>query len=127
MDPAMPPLRPIVAIVDDDAAMRKSLVRLLGATGYETVAFASAQEFLDSDASSRAQALVLDIHLEGMSGIELQRQLRADGSTLPVVFITAYDQEATRAEAVAAGCVAYLSKTLDPSRLQAALEKAFKT
>jgi FixJ family two-component response regulator len=119
--------RPVVAIVEDDAAMRRSLERLLGATGYVTVAFGSAQDFLDSGAATRAQALVLDIHLDGMSGIELQRRLRAGGSTLPVVFITAYDQEATRAEAMAAGCVAYLCKAFDPARLQAVLERALKT
>jgi FixJ family two-component response regulator len=119
--------RPVVAIVEDDVAMRRSLERLLSATGYETASFASAQEFLDSGVESRAQALVLDIHLDGMSGIELQRRLRAGGSTIPVVFITAYDQEETRAEAMAAGCVAYLCKAFDPERLQAALKMSLKT
>ena len=106
--------------------MRKSLERLLSASGYETVAFASAQEFLDSGAPKRAQAFVLDIHLDGMSGIALQRQLRANGSTVPVIFMTAYDEEETRAEAMAAGCVAYLRKAFDPALLQAALHDVIK-
>src|SRR5215468_3931319 len=88
----------MVAIVEDDAAMRRSLERLLRASGYDTTAFASAEDFLESAIVDRAMGLVLDIHLGGMSGIELRRRLAAVNSPLPVVFITGYDDEATRRE-----------------------------
>lgn len=116
----------MVAIVEDDAAMRRSLERLLEANGYATIAFASAEKFLESAVADSAIGLVLDIHLGGMSGIELRRHLSAAGSALPVVFITAYDDEATRREALAAGCVDYLQKPFDASRLIGSLEKGRK-
>jgi FixJ family two-component response regulator len=122
----MPTVRSTVAIVEDDAAMRKSLERLLQASGYDTVAFASAEEFLQSAVVDSAIGLVLDIHLGGMSGIELRRRLSAAKPTLPIVFITAYDDEATQREALAAGCVDYLRKPFEARRLTEALERGRK-
>ena len=116
----------LVAIVEDDAATRESLVRLLGASGYATTAFASAEEFLQSASAGSAVGLVLDIHLGGMSGVELRRHLLAARSTIPVVFITGRDNEATRAEALAVGCVDYLQKPFESSRLISALERCRK-
>jgi FixJ family two-component response regulator len=116
----------LVAIVEDDAATRESLVRLLRASGYTTAAFASAEEFLQSAIVGSAVGLVLDIHLGGMSGIELRRYLLAAGSTIPVVFITGRDNEATRVEALAVGCVDYLQKPFESSRLISALERGRK-
>ena len=117
----------VVAIVEDDAAMRKSIERLLQASGYATAAFASAEEFLQSAIIDGAMALVLDIHLGGMSGIELRRRLNAAQSKIPVVFITAHDDEATRAEALALGCVDYLQKPFEASRLTQALERGMNS
>jgi FixJ family two-component response regulator len=111
----------LVAIVDDDAPMRKSIERLLRASNYSTAAFASAEEFLQSGIADHALGLVLDIHLAGMSGIELRRRLLAAGSKLPVVFVTAFDEEATRAEAFAVGCVDFLHKPFEAHRLTDAL------
>ena len=113
----------LVAIVEDDAATRESLVRLLRASGYTTTAFASAEEFLQSAEVGSAVGLVLDIHLGGMSGIELRRHLLAARSTIPVVFITARDDEATRVEALAVGCVDDVQKPFESSRLISALER----
>ena len=90
----------VVAVVEDDAAMRKSIGRLLDASGYATEVFASAEELLQSAVVDIAVGLVLDIHLPGMSGIELRRHLRAAGSKVPVIFITAFDDDATREEAL---------------------------
>ncbi len=117
----------VVAIVEDDAAMRKSIERLLQASGYATAAFASAEAFLQSTVVDGAMGLVLDIHLGGMSGLELRRRLHAAQSKVPVVFITAHDDEATRAEAIALGCVDYLHKPFDASRLTQALERGKKS
>ena len=104
--------------------MRRSLERLLGASGYATAAFSSAEAFLASAAVGEAAVIVLDVHLGGMSGIGLRRRLSAAGLQAPVVFITAFDDDATRAEAIAAGCIDYLLKPFDASRLVAALERA---
>ena len=117
----------LVAIVDDDAPMRKSIERLLRASNYSTVAFASAEEFLQSGVADQALGLVLDIHLAGMSGIELRRRLLVAGSKLPVVFITAFDDEATRAEALAIGCVDLLHKPFEAHRLTEALQRGTKS
>jgi FixJ family two-component response regulator len=108
----------LVAIVEDDASMRRSIERLLHANQYSTAAFASAEEFLQSGLAERALGLVLDIHL--------RRSLSAVGSKLPVVFITAFDEDATRAEALAAGCVDCLHKPFEASRLIEALQRGAK-
>ena len=112
----------VVAVVEDDPGMRKSIERLLGASGYRTVTFASAEEFVQSG-SENAFALVLDIHLPGISGIELRRRMLASGSRLPVIFITAFDDAMLRAEALATGCVDYLYKPFEAHRLIEALER----
>jgi FixJ family two-component response regulator len=117
----------LVAIVDDDAPMRKSIERLLRASNYSTAAFASAEEFLHSGTADQALGLVLDIHLAGMSGIELRRRLLAAGSKLPVIFITAFDDEATRAEALAVGCVDLLHKPFEAHRLTEALQRGTRS
>jgi FixJ family two-component response regulator len=117
----------LVAIVDDDAAMLKSIERLLQAHNYATSGFTNAEEFLESGVVDRAIGAVLDIHLPGMSGVELLHHLRAAGSKLPVVFITAFDEQATRAEAVALGCVDYLEKPFEEGRLTEALKRGKKS
>jgi FixJ family two-component response regulator len=113
----------VVAVVEDDAAMRKSIERYLRASDYATISFASAEDFLKSSNVGDAVGLVLDIHLQGISGIELRRRLLDAGSTLPVVFITAYDDDATRTEALGLGCIEYLNKPFDAARLITALRR----
>lgn len=122
----MPTTSGVVAIVEDDAAMRRSLERLLQASGYATLAFASAESFIASGAGDDAMVVVLDIHLGGMSGIELRRHLSTTGVATPVVFITAIDDAATRAAAMATGCVDCLLKPFDARCLTDALERALR-
>jgi FixJ family two-component response regulator len=117
----------VVVIVEDEPAMRKALSRLLNANGFATLAFASAEAFLHSDAAAKASCLVLDIHLGGMSGIDLCRRLKAVAPQLPVIFITALDDEATHSEAMDAGCVAYLRKPCPAGQLMDAIVKARTT
>jgi FixJ family two-component response regulator len=114
--------RRIVAIVDDDPSMLRAAEDLLDAHGFETKAFASAEEFLDRGAAIQVDCLLLDIHLGGMSGIELLRQLKDSGSTLPVIVMTALDDDAVCAEALKAGCVACLHKPFPAHRLIDAIE-----
>ncbi len=112
------------AIVDDDASVCRSFSRLLTAAGMQAVSYASAEAFLGDTGRARFDCLVLDIQLEGMSGLELSRRLAADKDGTPVIFITAHDDPAVRAEAEAAGCAGYFRKT-DPGALViAAINKA---
>lgn len=114
----------VVAIVDDDLGMLKSIERLLKAYDFRTAVFTSAEAFLDGSAVNAAACLVLDIHLAGMSGIELRRRLTASGSNLPVIFISAIDDENVYEEALASGCIAYLRKPFLAHLLIAAINKA---
>lgn len=122
----MPTLGAMVAVVEDDVAMRKSLERLLQASGFDTSTFACGHDFLNSDAATKASVLVLDVHLEGMSGLDLQRQRLSDGSKCPVIFITAYDDETTREQAIRLGCAAYLLKPFEAHQLAEALQRALR-
>jgi FixJ family two-component response regulator len=116
--------RKLVAVVDDEQAMLKAIARLLTARGFLVASFASAEAFLDSDITKDAICLVLDIHLNGMSGIELRRRLKAVRSKLPVIFMTAVDDMAVQKEAQDAGCIAYLRKPFPASQLIGAIEEA---
>jgi FixJ family two-component response regulator len=116
----------LVAVVEDDAAMRKSIERYLQASGYATAGFPSAEEFLANSNLDCTVGLVLDIHLSGMSGIELHRHLSAMKSTIPIIFITARDDEATRLKALAAGCIEYLQKPFEGERLIQALTRSVR-
>src|SRR4051812_34941385 len=100
---AMMAQRTVVVVIDDDASLLKSVARLLACHGIESRTFASAEALLESDSVQTATCLLLDIHLGGMSGIELQRRLAASGSKWPVIFMTANDDETTRNEAMDAG------------------------
>ncbi len=104
--------------------MRKSVKRLLTAHGFLTEGYASAEDFLERDATGQIDCLVLDMHFDGMSGIELRRQLEASGSKVPVIFVTAVDDGALEQEALQAGCVAYLHKPFPSASLIAAINKA---
>jgi FixJ family two-component response regulator len=116
--------RKLVVVVDDDPGMLKALQRLLAAKGFDTLTFPSGEEALASGAGHGAVCLVLDIHLSGISGIELRRRLAVKGSTVPVIFMTAFDDEATRREALNAGCVAYLHKPFQADLLFDAIERS---
>jgi FixJ family two-component response regulator len=116
--------RQIVAVVEDDLGMLQSLERLLRAYQFEPALFTSAEAFLASTAASTVNCLILDINLGGMSGIELQRELAARGSNLPVVFMSAIDDDIGRDQAFEVGCVAYFLKPFPAQHLIAAINKA---
>jgi FixJ family two-component response regulator len=99
----------LVVVIEDDADERVALGRVLRVGGYDVISYASAEEFLASP-PRRPLCLLLDMQLEGMSGLELLRALRAGGSTLPVIVITAGDDALWRDEVEQLGCVAYLRK-----------------
>jgi FixJ family two-component response regulator len=101
---------PLVAVVEDDPASQKTLARVLRAGGYEAAIYGSAEDFLSSPPPSPPIGLLLDMHLGGMSGLDLQRRLKNQGSTIPVIIITAFDDARGRERAERLGCVAYLRK-----------------
>jgi FixJ family two-component response regulator len=105
-----------VAVVDDDENICRSFGRLLRAAGMHPVTYISAEAFLADTKRPLFDCLVLDVHLGGMSGIELGRQLAAGARSAPFICITAHDDPDTRSEAAAAGCSALFRKT-DPGAL----------
>ena len=115
--------RKVVAVVDDDPSTLRGIERLLNAKGFDAETFHSAEAFLSGEAASRAICLVLDIDLGGMSGIDLRHRLAASGSKLPVIFITAVDDDATLREATEAGCIACLRKPFPAHSLISAIDK----
>ena len=100
-----------IAIVDDDESLCIAMSRLLRAAGYQPRSFSSAESFLEYSFSPEPACLLLDIQLGGMSGFELQRQLTLAGRSVPVIFITARDDDESREEAQSSGCSSFLRKT----------------
>ena len=113
-----------VLVVDDDSALLRSLQRLLKAHGFAVRTFDSAKAFCAAANPDESLCLVLDINLNGSSGIELSRSLTASGSSVPVIFITANDSEHLRKEAADAGCLAYLTKPFASRLLLDAISNA---
>jgi FixJ family two-component response regulator len=114
---------PLVAIVDDDASVRKSTTRLIRSFGYRAEAFASGEEFLSSPEASRTACLVLDVRMPDMDGLEVQRQVAAHQLQIPVVFISgrASDEEERRARS--AGAIDFLRKPIATATLLQVLRK----
>jgi FixJ family two-component response regulator len=102
-----------VAIVDDDELMRGALHGLLRAAGFEARTFASAEEFLESGDPRSCGCLIADIRMPGMSGLDLQTVLKADGIAPPIIFITAHGDERMRLQALRSGAVEFLAKPFD--------------
>ena len=117
---------PLIAVVDDDQSVREGLENLISSVGFEVKLFASAEDFLDSDVSSQTDCAIFDVRLPGLSGVELQQRLAAEGQSLPVVIITAQGDDRTQDEAVAAGAIAFLNKPVKEEVLLAALDSALK-
>jgi len=116
-----------VAVVDDDISVRESLESLIRSVGMEVRVFASAEEFLNSAHPRKADCLILDVRLPGMSGFDLQHRLVARRFEVPVIFMTAhgYDDRA-RAEASSDWTVAYLTKPFSEDELLDAVQTASK-
>ena len=114
----------VVIVVDDNSDFLKSVTRLLTVSGFAVRTYTSAEALLDKSDVQAAACLLLDIHLGGISGIELQRRLVASGSRCPVIFMTANDDAATQRAAADAGCIAYLKKPFAPQILLDAIRKA---
>ena len=107
----------VVAIVEDDESVRSALEGLMKSAGFVPLAFASSEEFMNSDRRWNAACLIADIHLPGISGLELQSKLNSDHQRIPIIFITANGNERIRMQALRAGAVEFLTKPLDDEAL----------
>jgi len=112
---------PTIAIVDDDASMRRSLLRVVQSAGYQAQIFASAREFLEWLPRNRAACLVLDVHMNEMNGFELQERL-----AVPIIFITAHDDAPTLARIGRSNAAGHLQKPFDPSTVLSAIRQALQ-
>ena len=117
---------PHISIVDDDPLVRSALCRLFKSVGYEVTSYESAEAFLEKEEPAQTDCLVLDVHLPGRNGLELQSDLQAANEAPPIVFITAYDDEQAKTQALKRGAVGYLRKPLDTEKLLDFLARALK-
>jgi FixJ family two-component response regulator len=113
----------MITIVDDDESVRESTKALVRSLGYDARAFASAEEFLDSSLED-SSCLILDVQMKGLSGIELQEILIAQGRRTPIIFVTAFPNERTRDQALNAGAIGFLSKPFSNEKLEKFLDLA---
>jgi FixJ family two-component response regulator len=117
----------MIAIVDDDDAMRQATESLVRSLGYSSIStFGSAYEFLNSERVQDTSCLIADVHMPGLSGLDLQDRLIARGHRIPIIFITANPEENVRARAMNTGAVGFLDKPFDLDHLLGYLEKALK-
>jgi FixJ family two-component response regulator len=118
--------RSVVMIVDDDASIRRAARRLIKSFGLAVETFASADDFLASGRIAATACLVLDVHMPGLSGLELQSRLIRSKHHIPIIFITAFADEATRARALAAGACRYLVKPFEEDDLLDGIRQALQ-
>ena len=112
-----------VSIVDDDPSVRRALGRLCRSAGYLVSCFDSAEAFLAAGPEETG-CLILDVHLPGRSGLQLQTDLIASENRVPIIFFTAFEDDRMRAEALASGARAFLQKPLDGERILDAVQRA---
>jgi FixJ family two-component response regulator len=118
--------RSLVSVVDDDESVRESLPDLLKEFGFAARAFSSAEEFLESDCVGHTRCLILDVAMPGMTGPDLQRELKLRGQEIPIVFITAQGDEAVRSRMLEQGAVECLFKPFGDTALLEAVNAALR-
>ena len=123
-NPNIRPSIPLVAVVDDNEAIREAVEGLVRSVGLRAESFSSAEEFLAGRRLNQVRCLILDLKLGGMDGLELQRRLAADNLRIPIIFITAHWDETARAEALRMGAVDFLRKPCDGAALLHAVDVA---
>ena len=117
---------PVISIVDDDEFVRMAVWSLVRSLGFTAHAFASAEEFLQSALVNRSSCVITDVQMPGLSGIELQGRLLAQGQRTPVIFLTAFPHEKVQQQAMKAGAICVLSKPFDGASLISCLDVALK-
>jgi FixJ family two-component response regulator len=109
--------KPLIGVVDDDASILRALGRLLASAGFAVKTFASGETFLAFEHPDEIDCLVLDVHLGGLDGFEVQERFRVTHSSVPVIFITAHDDDATQEHARRVGAARYLRKPFNDEAL----------
>jgi FixJ family two-component response regulator len=117
---------PLVAVIDDDESFRMALAESLLSLGYDTREFASAEEFMAGDGEASCDCVVTDIHMPGISGLDLKRLLAAQGSNMPFIMITAHAEPGLEVQAACSGAVCLLRKPFETDALIECLERALK-
>jgi FixJ family two-component response regulator len=120
------PSIPLIAIVDDDDALRNSLDNLLRSVGFRVQGFSSAEAFLQANQAHETACLILDVRMPGMNGLALQRQMVAATWQIPIIFITSHVDDEAQARALAAGAVAFLYKPCREEDLLCAIDATLK-
>jgi FixJ family two-component response regulator len=116
----------MIAIVDDDYGAGEALRTLVRSMGHKASTFGSAEEFLKSDEVHDTSCLITDLHMPGLTGIDLQDRLIAEGHRIPIIFVTGHPDDNARARAMTAGAVCFLDKPYDALYLIACIEKALQ-
>ena len=116
----------MIAIVDDDDAVRRAMKSFMRSLGYDASTFGSAEEFLNSEQINSTSCLITDLQMPGLSGLDLQERLIAQGHRFPIIFLTAYPNEDVRVRAMRAGAIGFLSKPYSHNHLLDCLDKALK-
>ncbi len=116
-----------ISIVDDDASIREALKSLMRSVRFNVEAFGSAEEFLTSQRLEETSLLILDVYLPGMNGFDLQSRLNAEGRAIPIIFITAHADEASRQKAFKAGAKGFLAKPVRGEVLFKAIHSALES
>jgi FixJ family two-component response regulator len=114
----------VISIIDDDESVREATKSLVRSLGYKAAVFASAEEYLQSDRLDDSSCLITDLHMPGMSGVDLQDRLIADGRQIPMIFVTAYYEEKVRDRVLDAGAYGFLRKPFNDESLIECLDKA---
>jgi FixJ family two-component response regulator len=117
---------PLVTLVDDDVSVREALPDRLKLFGFAPRAFSSAAEFLSSDCVDQTQCLILDVSMPGMTGVDLQRELKLRGQGIPIIFITGQKDEGIRHQALEQGAVRFLHKPFGETVLLEAVNAALR-
>ncbi len=119
-------MEPVVYVVDDDNAVRKSIVRLLASEGYRAIDFASAESFLSHPLVGVPACLILDLNMPVVNGFDVASALKDRGRELPIIFLTGFGTIPLTVQAMKAGAREFLTKPVEPERLLAAVVDALK-
>lgn len=113
-----------ISIVEDDDSLRLALIGLIKSLGYSASGYDSAEQFLNNGAASASDCVITDIHMPGLSGIEMTERLRAEGHAMPIIMITARSDPGIEAKALASGATCFLKKPFEMERLIGCLDDA---
>src|ERR1700733_7382732 len=116
----------LISVVDDDESIRRTTAFLIESFGFRAAAFESAETFLKSGQLHDTSCLIVDVQMPGMNGLELQSELAAEGYDIPIIFITAYDNQVSRQQAMQAGAAAFLGKPFNDEELLQGVHLAFR-